>query len=59
MLGVALAAIFLACLLMVLILYRYDFKPNAKLAALETRSGAATVADPGRGTIASPTLAAC
>jgi hypothetical protein len=33
MLGVALGAIVLACLLMVLILWRYDFKANAKLAA--------------------------
>jgi hypothetical protein len=33
MLGVALGAIVLACLLMLLILWRYDFKANAKLAA--------------------------
>ena len=33
MLGVALGAILLACLLMLLILWRYDFKVNAKLAA--------------------------
>ncbi len=35
MLGVALGAILLACLLMLLILWRYDFKVNAKLAARE------------------------
>ena len=33
MLGLALGAILLACLLMLLILWRYDFKVNAKLAA--------------------------
>ena len=33
MLGVSLGAILLACLLMLLILWRYDFKVNAKLAA--------------------------
>jgi len=33
MLGVALGAILLACLLMLLILWRYDFKVNSKLAA--------------------------
>jgi hypothetical protein len=36
MLGVALGAIVLACLLMVLILWRYDFKANAKLAARDS-----------------------
>jgi hypothetical protein len=35
MLGVALGAIVLACLLMLLVLWRYDFKVNAKLAARE------------------------
>jgi len=44
MLGVALAAILLACLLMLLILWRYDFKANAKLAALDHRSGTSSVA---------------
>jgi len=38
MLGVALGAIVLACLLMVLILWRYDFKANAKLAARDSVS---------------------
>jgi hypothetical protein len=38
MLGVALGAIVLACLLMVLILWRYDFKANAKLAARDSGS---------------------
>jgi hypothetical protein len=33
MLGVALGAILLGCLLMLLMLWRYDFKVNAKLAA--------------------------
>jgi hypothetical protein len=33
MLGVALGAILLACLLMLIILWRYDFKVNAKLAS--------------------------
>jgi hypothetical protein len=33
MLGVALGAILLACLLMLLILWRYDFKVNARFAA--------------------------
>ena len=33
MLGLALGAILLACLLMLLILWRYDFKVNAKFAA--------------------------
>ena len=36
MLGVALGAIVLACLLMLLILWRYDFKVNAKLAARDS-----------------------
>jgi hypothetical protein len=36
MLGVALGAIVLACLLMLLILWRYDFKANAKLAARDS-----------------------
>jgi hypothetical protein len=36
MLGVALGAIVLACLLMVLILWRYDFKANAKLATRDS-----------------------
>jgi hypothetical protein len=40
MLGLALAAILLACLLMLLILWQYDFKVNAKLAA---RDGQAEV----------------
>jgi hypothetical protein len=33
MLGVALGAILLACLLMLLMLWRYDFKVNAKLSS--------------------------
>ncbi len=36
MLGVALGAILLACLLMLLILWRYDFKVNSKLAAQDS-----------------------
>ena len=36
MLGVALGAILLACLLMLMILWRYDFKVNAKLAARDS-----------------------
>jgi len=35
MLGLALGAIVLACLLMLMILWRYDFKVNSKLAARE------------------------
>ncbi len=41
MLGVALAAILIACLLMLLILWRYDFKVNGKFASLD-RPAAAT-----------------
>jgi hypothetical protein len=44
MLGVALAAILLACLLMVIILWRYEFKANAKLAALDSGAKTLTVA---------------
>ncbi len=33
MLGVALGAILLACLLMLLMLWRYDFKVNARLSS--------------------------
>lgn len=36
MLSVALGAILLACLLMLLILWRYDFKVNSKLAARDS-----------------------
>ena len=36
MLGVCLGAILLACLLMLMILWRYDFKVNAKLAARDS-----------------------
>jgi len=36
MLGVGLGAILLGCLLMLLILWRYDFKVNAKLAARDS-----------------------
>ena len=35
-LGVALGAVLLACLLMLLILWRYDFKVNTKLAARDS-----------------------
>ncbi len=35
MLAVALGAILLSCLLMLLILWRFDFKVNAKLAAAD------------------------
>jgi hypothetical protein len=41
MLGVALGAIVLGCLLMLLILWRYDFKVNAKVA--ERDRGAQTL----------------
>ncbi len=44
MLGLALAAILLACLLMLLILWRYDFKVNAKLAARDGQAQALTIA---------------
>jgi hypothetical protein len=44
MLGVALGAILLACLLMLLILWRYDFKVNAKLAAREHGAQTLTLA---------------
>jgi len=36
LLGVALGAIVLSCLLMFLLLWRYDFKVNAKLASLDS-----------------------
>jgi hypothetical protein len=36
MLGVALGAILLSCLLILLILWRYDFKVNSKLAARDS-----------------------
>ena len=36
MLGLALGAILLACLLMLLILWRYDFKVNAKFSARDS-----------------------
>ena len=36
MLGVALGAILVACLLMLLILWRYDFKVNSKLASRDS-----------------------
>ncbi len=38
MLGVALGAVLLSCLLMLLILWRYDFKVNSKLAAQDSRA---------------------
>lgn len=38
LLGIALGAIVLGCLLMLLILWRYDFKANAKLASLNQPS---------------------
>ena len=44
MLGVALGAILLGCLLMLLILWRYDFKVNAKLAALDRGAQTQTLA---------------
>jgi hypothetical protein len=43
MLGVALGAIVLGCLLMFLILWRYEFKANAKLAALDSGARVLTV----------------
>ncbi len=36
MLGIALGAILLACVLMLMILWRYEFKVNAKLAARDS-----------------------
>lgn len=44
MLGVSLGAILLACLLMLLILWRYDFKVNAKLAARDLGAQTLTLA---------------
>lgn len=44
LLGVALGAIVLACLLMLIILWRYDFKVNAKLAGLTGNPRALAVA---------------
>jgi hypothetical protein len=44
MLGVALGAILLASLLMLLILWRYDFKVNAKLAARDRGAQTLTLA---------------
>jgi hypothetical protein len=43
MLGVALGAILIACLLMLLILWRYDFKVNSKLAARDPGAQTLTV----------------
>jgi hypothetical protein len=43
MLGIALGAIVLACLLMLIILWQYDFKANAKLASLDQRARALSV----------------
>jgi hypothetical protein len=43
MLGVALGAIVLACLLMLIILMRYEFKVNAKLAAQDPGAQTLTV----------------
>jgi hypothetical protein len=44
MLSVALGAILLSCLLMLLILWRYDFKANAKLAARAFETPKMTIA---------------
>jgi hypothetical protein len=44
LLGMALGAILLACLLMLLILWRYDFKVNAKLAARDGQAQVLTIA---------------
>jgi hypothetical protein len=44
MLGVGLGAILLGCLLMLLILWRYDFKVNAKLAARDSGVQTLTIA---------------
>lgn len=35
LLGIALGALVIACLLMLILLWRYDFKVNAKLAAVD------------------------
>ncbi len=44
MLGVALGAILLACLLILMILWRYDFRVNAKLTARDSGVQNLTVA---------------
>ncbi len=44
MLGVALGAILVACLLMLLILWRYDFKVNSKLASRDLGVQTLTIA---------------
>ena len=53
MLGVALGAILLACLLMLMILWRYDFKVNAKLAARDSGVQNLTIAARSAGIAAS------
>jgi len=54
MLGVALGAILLACLLMLLILWRYDFKVNAKFAARDSTVPSAMIAAQPKASLPSP-----
>jgi hypothetical protein len=56
MLGVALAAILLACLLMFLILWRYDFKVNAKFAAQDPAVRSQMIAARSEASLPSPSL---
>ncbi|WP_246196276.1 hypothetical protein [Aquisphaera giovannonii] len=44
MLGIALGAILIACLLMLLMLWRYDFKVSAKLGSLDRPPAATALA---------------
>jgi len=53
MLGVALGASLLACLLMLMILWRYDFKVNSKLAARDSGVQILTIAARSAGIAAS------
>jgi hypothetical protein len=55
LLSVALGAIVLACLLMLLILWRYDFKVNSKLAARDSGVQNLTIAARGA-VIAAPSI---
>ncbi len=57
MLGVALGAILIACLLMVLILSRYEFKVNSKLAARDREVQHLKIADQPAG-ITAPLISA-
>ena len=57
MLGVALGAILLACLLMLLILWRYDFKVNSKLTARDPVVRSQMIATRSGGNLPSPSHA--